>query len=400
VGGRVGFVLKGYPRLSETFIAQEVLALEQRGLDIVIYSLRHPTDTATHPVNDEINAPVTYLPEYLRDEPDRVRRAIAFCRSLPTYEAVLKLWQCDFARDPTTNRVRRLGQAFVLAAELDPRIDRLHAHFLHTPASVTRYAAHLRGLPWSVSAHAKDIWTSPDWEMQEKLADCAWAVTCTRANAEHMSALAPEDRVACVYHGLDLSRFPTPALRPDNAVPVILSVGRAVPKKGYDDLLQALSKLNRPFLFRHIGGGGEIDALKRLADELGLADRIEWLGARPQQDVLAAYRAADLFALASRVTEDGDRDGLPNVIVEAQSQGLPVVSTMVSAIPELIEDGQNGLLVPERSPDALAVALDTVLADPDRARAMGQAGEQRVRGDFDLNRCIDSLATRFGVGAG
>lgn len=396
--GRTGFVLKGYPRLSETFIAQEIRALEQRGLDIHIYSLRHPTDRDVHPVHREIEAPVTYLPEYLHEEPERMKAAIAACRALPAYGEVLALWERDFARDATVNRVRRLGQAFVLAHELDPAVERLHAHFLHTPASVTRYAAMLRGLPWSVSAHAKDIWTIPDWEKAEKLADCRFAVTCTRNNAGHLASLAPDDRVACVYHGLDLSRFPPPPARPERAETVILSVGRAVAKKGYDDLLRALARIDRPFRFVHVGGGDR-SGLKALAAETGVADRIEWRGAQPQEAVLAAYREADIFALASRITEDGDRDGLPNVIVEAQSQRLPVVSTRVSAIPELVRDGENGLLASPGDVDALAAALTRLIDDRDLGRKMGEAGERIVRAEFDLDRCIGDLAVRFGLGA-
>jgi len=396
--GRVAFVLKGYPRLSETFIAQEILALEQLGLPITIYSLRHPTDGATHPVHAEIKAPVVYLPEYLKDEPVRVKRAMAECREIPGYSDVLELWERDFTRDPTTNRVRRLGQAFVLAAELPADIRHLHAHFLHTPASVTRYAAMLRGLPWSASAHAKDIWTSPEWEKREKLDHCGWAVTCTRANAEHLSALAPDGRVECVYHGLDLSRFPSPPdRRTSNAVPVIVSVGRAVEKKGYDDLLRALALVERPYRFIHIGGGSLIEELKDLAETLGIAGRIEWRGPQPQEAVLAAYRDADVFTLASRITDDGDRDGLPNVIVEAQSQRLPVVATRVSAIPELIRHEVNGLLVPPGDAAALAAALTRLLDNPDLAMQMGAEGERIVRRDLDLDRCIGALAGKFGL---
>ncbi|WP_281016254.1 MULTISPECIES: glycosyltransferase family 4 protein [unclassified Minwuia] len=398
--GRVAFVLKGYPRLSETFIAQEILALEQRGLAIDIWSLRHPTDTTSHPVHQDIAAPVSYLPEYLRDEPARVRQAWRTCSAWPTWQAATALFGRDYRRDPTVNRVRRFGQAVVLAAELPPSVTRLHAHFLHTPASTTRYAALLKGLPWSVSAHAKDIWTSPAWEKREKLADCAFAVTCTAANADHLAELAPEGRVSLVYHGLDLTRFPpAPATRPANPVPVILSVGRAVTKKGYPVLLKALAEIGLPWRFIHIGGGEQLAELKQQAEALGIADRIDWRGPQPQQAVLEACRQADLFVLASRIADDGDRDGLPNVLMEAQSQGLPVVATAVSAIPELVRDGETGLLVPPDDPQALAAALSRMLRDPAARKAMGQAGEARVRSAFDLDRCIDRLAAKFGLEA-
>ncbi|MEW6689577.1 MAG: colanic acid biosynthesis glycosyltransferase WcaL, partial [Pseudomonadota bacterium] len=243
--GVVAFVLKGYPRLSETFIAQEIASLERRGLEILIVSLRRPTDARRHPVHEEIKAPILYLPEYLFLEPLRVIRAWLHERRRRTYGQTRNLWLRDLARDPTPNRIRRFGQALVLAHELPAGVRRLHAHFLHTPASVARYAALLRGLPWTGSAHAKDIWTTPEWEKREKLAACEWLVTCTAANRAHLAALAPPERVELVYHGLDFSRFP-PAERnsesngrsPDDPV-VILSVGRLVEKKGTDVLLEA-----------------------------------------------------------------------------------------------------------------------------------------------------------------
>ena len=159
--GRVAFVLKGYPRLSETFIAQEIAALERRGLEILIVSLRHPTDVRRHPVHGEIRASILYLPEYLLLEPLRVVRAWLRERKNARYKETRDLWLRDLRRDPTPNRIRRFGQALVLARELPADVRHLHAHFLHTPASVTRYAALLAGLPWSGSAHAEDIWTTP-----------------------------------------------------------------------------------------------------------------------------------------------------------------------------------------------------------------------------------------------
>ena len=179
---RVAFVLKGYPRLSETFIAQEIAALEKRGLEILIVSLRRPTDGALHAVHREIKAEVLYLPEYLLLEPVRLLRA-AF-RAGKNLSKTLKVWLKDLARDPTPNRIRRFGQALVLAAEAPRDVAWLHAHFLHTPASVARYAAMLLGLPWSGSAHAKDIWTTPEWEKREKLAACeCWSPAPRRISA-------------------------------------------------------------------------------------------------------------------------------------------------------------------------------------------------------------------------
>ncbi|MCA8967167.1 MAG: glycosyltransferase family 4 protein [Planctomycetes bacterium] len=407
-GDAVAFVLKGYPRLSETFIAQEIHALEHRGLAIRIVSLRHPTDRTRHPVHDEIHAPVLYLPEYVHDEPARVWRAWRAVRRMPGYPAALATWRRDFARDRTRNRARRFAQAMVLAHELPPDIGRLHAHFMHTPASVTRYASLMTGLPWTCSAHARDIWTSPEWEKREKLASCDWLVTCTAVNVAHLRALAEEPaRVSLLYHGLDLDRLPAArdgyAARDgsDRADPVrFLSVGRAVEKKGYDDLLAAFAALPRDLEWRlvHVGGGALGDDLKRLAERLGIAARIEWRGARAQAEVLAAYAWADCFALACREAGDGDRDGLPNVLMEAQSQGLACLSTRFSAVPELIDDGETGLLVESRDIAALAAALERLARDPALRERLGRAGCARVCGQFSLDTGIGELARRFGLG--
>jgi glycosyltransferase involved in cell wall biosynthesis len=403
---RVAFVLKGYPRLSETFIAQEILALERRGLEILIVSLRRPTDRARHPVHRQIRATCLYLPEYLHREPARVWRAWGMARRRPGYRRARRAWLADLCRDPSPNRVRRFGQALVLAAELPGDVDRLHAHFLHTPASVARYAALLAGLAWTASAHAKDIWTTADWEKREKLAEACWTATCTRAGYRHLASLARDpERVLLCYHGLDLRCFSPPPFRAagtdgsDPAHPVeLLSVGRAVPKKGYDDLLTALALLPSDLAWRlvHIGGGAMAASLRRRAEVLGLSARIEWRGTRTQPEVLAAYRHADLFVLAAKVAADGDRDGLPNVLLEAQSQRLACVATDLSGIPELIENEVTGLLVPPGDPRALARALASLIRYPARRSAMGAAGERRVRRCFAAEGGIDLLAERFG----
>jgi glycosyltransferase involved in cell wall biosynthesis len=403
--GPVAFVLKGYPRLSETFIAQEILALERRGIELHLYSLRRPADADVHPVHADIAASVTYLPEYLYREPRRVWRGWRAARKLAGYDAAFRTWLRDLRRDATPNRMRRFGQALVLSAELDPEPVSIHAHFLHTPASVARYAAMMCGLPWSCSAHAKDVWTTPDWEKAEKLADCRWAVTCTAANRKHLDALAPAGHgVELVYHGLDLERFPPPpGARPardgsdrDDPV-VVLSVGRAVAKKGYADLIDALALLPEDLHWRfvHIGGGALLDDLHSRASGAGISGRVTWLGARSHGTVLAHYRGADLFVLASRVAADGDRDGLPNVLMEAQSQSLACLSTRVSAIPELIEDERTGVLVPPDDPRALVDGLRRLIADAGLRARLGAAGMHRVREEFTAEAWAERLAAKF-----
>lgn len=398
-------VLKGYPRLSETFIAQELLGLEQSGIELVIVSLRHPTDTSRHAVHDDIKATVNYLPEYLHQEPVRVLRALLLCLNKPGFAVAFRQFFRDLRQDLTRNRVRRFGQAVVLATEWPEAAIWLHAHFIHTPASVARYASCILDIPWTVSAHAKDIWTSPDWELAGKLSSARWAVTCTRVGHTHLQSLASDaSRVHLSYHGLDLERFPRferpyPVLdgRLQDKPVTILSVGRAVEKKGFDVLLRALAKLpvELNWRFVHIGGGAELASLKSLADTLNIDQRISWLGAINQSAVLVQYQAADIFALACRITSDGDRDGLPNVLVEAASQGLACISTNISGIPELFTDNVNGLLVEPENPDAMAEALRQLICMPDLRSRFGSAAQDQVRSAFDYHKSIEQLVGLF-----
>ena len=403
----LGVVVKGWPRLSETFIAQELKALEDAGQSFDIWSLRHPTDKKRHPVHDAIKARVHYLPEYLHDEPLRVLRGLGAARRLPGFVEAFAIWRRDFARDISRNRIRRFGQACVLATELAPGTRALYAHFLHTPSSVTRYAAVMLGLPWAFSAHAKDIWTSPEWEKREKLNPAAhgaaFGATCTGYGADHLRDLCDQpDRINLIYHGLDLSRFPPPPDRPrdPSAAEIrLLSVGRLVEKKGFDRLIDALALLppDLRWTWTHMGGGELRAALSARADRLGVADRITWRGASDQPEVIAAMRAADIFVLPSRIASDGDRDGLPNVLMEAASQKLPIISTRVAAIPEFIEDGISGVLSADE-PQALAAAILALATDPPRCLALSEAAHRRLVSGFTtapgiarLNRLLNSL---------
>lgn len=397
-------VVKGWPRLSETFIAQELVALEEAGHRFDIWSLRFPTDTKTHPLHDRLRAQVRYLPEYLYEDPARVWRARATAQRLPGYAKAYSIWRNDLARDLDKNRIRRFGQACVLAAELPAETAGLYAHFLHTPSSVARYAAIMRGLPWAFSAHAKDIWTSPDWEIAEKLADddtgAQFGATCTAYGAAQLRSLADDPgRIDLIYHGLDLSRFPLPPDRHPRRIrdPFrLLSVGRLVEKKGFDRLIAALALLpvGLNWHWTHIGGGPLSDDLSMRAAEVGISDRITWRGACDQPQVIKDMRAADLFVLPSRIAADGDRDGLPNVLMEAASQRLPILSTAVSAIPEFIQNGTHGLLSDD-TPDALAAAMTALADDPGRAAAMAEAALTRLRDDFSMNPGIDHLSRRL-----
>ena len=399
-GPRLAVLVKGWPRLSETFIAQELVALEDAGVTFDLWSLRHPTDKKTHPLHDRLKASVHYLPEYLHQEPLRVLRGMTGALLTRRFAQAFGVFWRDLLRDFTRNRVRRFGQACVLAREAGPDIAGFYAHFLHTPSSVARYAAILRGTPWSFAAHAKDIWTSPDWELTEKLgpnAGAAFGVTCTAFGAAHLRGLATRTHVDLAYHGLDLTRFPDPPARRQTAKPLkLLSVGRLVEKKGFDRLIDALNALpdDLDWHWTHIGGGTLGPALKDRAERYGMSDRIAWRGACDQPEVIDAMRAADLFVLPSRIAEDGDRDGLPNVLMEAASQKLPILSTPVSAIPEFIEDGVHGLLRGD-APEEISAAIQEFAADPALGPCLAEAAYERLTRDFEMNAGIALIKARL-----
>ena len=402
---KIVVVLEGSPRLSETVGARELLGLEQAGFELALVALRRPTDKKRHPVHDEIRAPVFYLPEYLHEEPGRVVAALLSGLVRPGFWRALVAFAADLPREFTRNRCRRFGQALVLAREWPAGGRWLHAHFIHTPASVTRYTSLMLAIPWTCSAHAKDIWTSADWELGEKLGSARWTVTCTASGFAHLRQLAAgRGNVHLSYHGLDLARFGAftgERSSRDGADPqapvIVLSVGRAVEKKGYDVLLRALALLpaDLNWRFEHIGGGELLGPLRAQAAELGIAGRVAWKGGLAQDEVLAHYRQADIFALACRVTADGDRDGLPNVLVEASSQRLACISTNISGVPELLDDGDNGLVVPPEDPAALAAALERAMRDPALRQRLGTAAEQKVRTRFDYHSSIRELAGLF-----
>ncbi len=405
---RIAVVLKGYPRLSETFIAQELLALERCGLPLEIWSLRRPTDRARHPMHAAIRAPAAYLPEYLHEAPLRVVRGLGAALTRPRLPALLALFARDLWRDPSASRLRRLGQALVLARELPAEVAHIHVHFLHTPASVARYAALLTRRRWSFSAHAKDIWTTPAWELTEKLRDAAWGVTCTRDGLARLESLAP-GRTRLAYHGLDLARFPAPPPPREprdgtdpNAPLRLVCVGRLVAKKGHDDLIDALAALPPGLHWRlELIGGGELrGALEARIRERGLSERVTFRGALAQPAVIAAMRASDLFVLPTKPAPGGDRDGLPNVLMEAASQALPILATAFAGTPEFITDGTHGILVAPGDPVALAGALARLAADPALRLRLGAAARLRLVEDFSEAAAVALIAEALRASAG
>ncbi|MEN6442078.1 MAG: glycosyltransferase [Syntrophobacter sp.] len=406
-GGRLlGMILKGYPRISESFISSEILLLESLGVPMEIYSLRRPRESFVHPHVRGIKAGVTYIPEYvlpnlgaiIRSNSELAREigcryAWCFRRAIARAFSLRK-----------TATIRHFLQAGHLARTKlsNPAVGHIHAHFCHTPASVAFFASELTGLPFSFTAHAKDIYTSDAEQLVRKIGAARFVVTCNRYNARFLSAAAENGGcstpIHTIYHGIDTGYFTFAA--PSTPAPPyrILSVGRLVAKKGYDDLLRALAILDRSglgFCFTHIGTGDLSETITRMARECGLDGKVRFMGTLAHDSVISHYRDAHCFVLASKVAGNGDRDGIPNVLVEAMACGVPVVSTHVSAIPELVEDRSTGLLVPPGDPSAMAGAIREVLIGSPAARERAARARAKVETEFDNRKCVLKLHALF-----
>lgn len=393
-------VVKAWPLVSTTFIAQELVGLEREGLKLWVAATL-PGDKVRHKLHEQLRAPVHYLANGAASLP-RLLRAWRRLRGTDGYARAKQLLREDRRHGNSPKRLLAFAGATLLAAEMPEEVRIIYAHFLNSGMNVARYAAAMRDLPVAVSAHARDIWVSPEWNKRAKLAQAEWCATCTRDGFEHLRTLADDPaKVHLIYHGLLLDRFPADAPeRPardgsDPANPVrLLSVGRAVEKKGFDVLLDALGRLPKSLHWRwtHVGSGPIIDELKARARDSGIEDRVEWLGMQSQAQVIELYRTSDLFVLPSREGADGDRDGMPNVLMEAQSQGLCCLSTRFSAIPELIVDGETGALVPPGEAEPLRNALERLIAAPAQRERLGMAGYDRVRSQFKAEAGIHQLA--------
>jgi glycosyltransferase involved in cell wall biosynthesis len=276
----------------------------------------------------------------------------------------------------------------------------IHAHFAHDPALIGLFSHWLTGVPFSFTAHARDIYQIPDSALLGRAREASTIVTCCQANVEHIEGVlaGAGPPVELIYHGLDLEMFRPAPRRGECTVPLVVSVGRLVEKKGFDDLLRAcalVAATGRRFTCDIYGDGpcrGELEALR---DGLGLRAIVRFCGLRTQVDLVPVYQHADVFALTPRVTDDGDRDGVPNVLLEAMACGTPIVSTDVGGISELVGDGTNGLMAPERDPNAIAACLEDLLDDPERRRRFGEAAAHTAA-RLDSQAAALRLAELFG----
>lgn len=391
----VGYLMKTYPKLSETFILHEILALEHRGLALQIFALNQPQERTVHAITAQVKAKVTYLPTQTQPLRCVWAHLALLVRHPRRYGRGLYFW----AQQEAAVRGRTFWQAGYLAWALARAgIAHLHAHFANEPADVAEIVHLLSGIPYSMTAHAKDIYLSPPAVLARKMSRATFVVTCTEYNRHFLQALAHSGTsMHRIYHGLDPQRFqPAQATHTDapQALSIILSVGRLREKKGFPVLLHAchaLHKIGYTFQCQIVGYGPLQAELERQIAQLGLHGIVHLVGRLTQDELIERYRRATLFVLPCQIADDGDRDGIPNVLVEAMAMQLPVVSTPVSGIPELVKHGQNGLLVPQQDAEALAKALALLLDRPELREAFGRAGRAKVCQQFSTEHNIAQL---------
>jgi len=390
---RTGYVLKMYPRFSETFIVNELLAVEAAGEQVDVFSLRPPNDGRFHESLAEVRAGVTYLRHSGLRAADVWWRLGAARSDLPGLAGCL-----DELLDV---EVVDAVQAVEVAVQVRRRgITHLHAHFGSVATTVARLAARLAGVPYTFTAHAKDIFHEEvdPADLRRKLADAAAVVTVSDYNLRHLRTQFEDDArsVVRIYNGLDLERFryDEPRDRPERVV----AVGRLVEKKGFGDLVDALALLVREgrAVTLDVVGTGPCEAdLRAQIDRLGLQDRVRLHGALPQGRVRGLVQSAAAFAAPCVVAMDGNRDGLPTVLLEAMALGTPTVATPVTGIPEVVHDGRSGLLVPERDPAALAQALARLLDEPELRVELAQRARALIEQEFDVHRQATQLRALF-----
>jgi glycosyltransferase involved in cell wall biosynthesis len=412
--GSVVYLLRSYPRLSQTFILDEMRALERLGVPLMIVAMTDPHERMRHAEVVDVAGPVSYLGRFspLRSIASHARLGV---RSPPRYLRALFL-ACRSRESDRGYHVASRFRCFAHAVELADLLRRearrtnapvrhLHAHFAHDPAFVALLTHLLTGIPYSFTAHARDLYQTPTRSLTARVERATAVVTICRANSDYIAGVAPAfaGKIRVVHNGLDLRLFPQPdqTQRPD--VPLLTSVGRLVEKKGFADLLsacRALAQSGRAFRCRIYGSGPQRSELEETARRFGLENHVSFEGARPRNEIAEALRQADLFVLTPYITADGDRDGIPNVLVEAMASRVPVVTTSVAGIPELVTDGVHGSVCPPGDVQAIAARISELLDDPDRRRRYGDAARATVEERFDVSDAAEKLAQVFGVATG
>jgi glycosyltransferase involved in cell wall biosynthesis len=427
---RLAYIMGTFPALTETFVSREIEALEAAGVEVDLFSLRRPPDSHHRPEGAALMGRTVYGSS-LRGRDLWAANAQALQRAPGRYLRALGAVLAHTALNPVHGlKSLALFPVAVAFAECMRGRDvaHVHAHWANYPATAAYIVAHLLGVSYSFTAHAHDA-TLVRSMMREKIRRAAFVMTCTRWTQEWLRRLVPEahPRIFLNYHGVVLDRFAPegPRLPASPETFSIVSCGSLYPRKGFPQLLEACRRLRDrgwPLDCTIVGEGPMRAELQRFIDRHQLGERVRLVGAVAPRDVVHYYRRADVFVLACMTDYLGWReiltdallllevgpaipfrpltDGIPNVLVEAMAMEIPVVSTTVAGIPELIEDGRTGRLVPEQDAEALTAAIAELIRDPDKRRAMARAGRAAILDRFDRTRTIQQLVEIFAAHGG
>lgn len=413
---QIGYLLRSYPRLSQTFIVNEILALEQTGVSLEIFALTDPHEKTIQLQVNQVQAPVHYLegaiqprplPRLLNEHVQVLRRTFkGYVQSLFYVATNPKIDQGYTASNRWECFLQAVSFVYLLMAreqKTGKTLDHLHAHFAHDPALIAYLVHRMTGIPFSFTAHARDLYQVPEKTLIDRIHAANAVVTCCGANLDYLNQIASSQRskFSLIYHGVNLRDFPPASNTGAGSVskdPLILSVGRLVEKKGFHDLLQALLLVKeKGERFRCViyGDGPLCQPLQEWIDGHGMAGEVILKGDRAQQELIPAFQEAALFVLTPFQTEDGDRDGIPNVLVEAMAVGLPVITTAVAGIPELVEDNQNGLLYQSHDVEGISSGIIELLRNPDKRKQFAEAASKKVKEEFDVVGAAQRLKTLF-----
>jgi glycosyltransferase involved in cell wall biosynthesis len=402
----LAYILKGYPRISETFISNEILLLETLGFRMHLFPMRHPRESFCHDSVRQIQAQVDYLPTELLPEFHKLLLPNIFLAvKRPTlFKKGLQLANIRFQRTGKLATCKHLLQAGFLCNNhllKNTTISHLHGHFAHSPTSVTMFASLLSGIPFSFTAHAKDIYTSNPAQLREKIRLAEFVITCTNYNRKYLEKIADglDTPVHCIYHGIDLKLFSPQTDHKTCSSPYkLMTVARMTEKKGLPTLYRALKILkDKGLAFSHtlIGDGDDRDTILQLINDLGLDEYCHWLGTRSHEEVLRQFEQSDLFVLACEIAANGDRDGIPNVLVESLAMQVPAISTTVSAVPEILLNGKSGITVNPGNAESMAAAIEEALTNTKLRETVIKGGTEHTRQHFNNRSLVAQLGDIF-----
>jgi len=389
----VAYLLERFPSFGQTFCYREVAELERQGTKVHVYSIRRPVDEPKQDWDEQLVRRVHYLP----DENALVRevdRSVREGKVPPAVQETMAKWgrQSDFLR---------IYQAVYVGVRLQQNgIQRVHVHFAGMAARTAFWINQFFGIPYSFTAHANDIFAPRDFvvSLPKLLTNAAAIVTVSDYAAEFLKNRFPEiaAKVHRIYNGVDLSRFHPVDF--GSGIPAIVSIGRLIEKKGFADLISAcrlLKPRGRDFVCEIIGEGPLEAALRAQIARDGLESCVKLTGPQTQSQIALRLAQATIFVLPCTREAGGGMDNLPTVIMEAMAAALPVISTSLAGVPEMVRNDFNGILVPEHDPEAVCAAIEYLIANPEQARRFGDRGREIAREKFSIEASGRELRALF-----